>query len=78
MQFDLFDWARCRPQLARSPSTAVQKQPRLSSLTRQCQGGGPGVCEGVSDHPTRVPNTAGRWCQAVKWPAWKAARVKWR
>jgi len=60
MQFDVFDLARCRPQLARSPSTAVQKQQRLCSRTRKCQDVGPGDCVGVSDHPTRVPDAAGR------------------
>jgi len=60
MQFDLFDLARCRPQLARSPSTAVQKQPRLCSRKRQCQGGAPGVCDGVSYHPAWVSDTASR------------------
>jgi len=53
-------WPVTQPRLARSPSTAVQKQPRLCSRTRQCQGGVPGVCDSVTDPPTRVPDTAGR------------------
>ena len=48
------------PRLARSPRTAVQKQARLCSRTRQCQGGVAGVCDSLSGHPTRVPDTAGR------------------
>jgi len=53
-------WPGAQPRLARGPSTAVQKQPRLCFRTRQYQGGLPGVCDSVSDHPTRVPDTAGR------------------
>jgi len=53
-------WPVAQPRFARGPSTAGQKQPRLCFRTRQCQGGVPGVCDSVSDHPTRVPDTAGR------------------
>jgi len=52
-------WPVAQPRLARSPRTAVQKQPRLCARTRQCQGGVAGVCASVSDHPTRVADTAG-------------------
>jgi len=53
-------WPVAQPRLARSPRTAVHKQPRLCARTRQCHGGVAGVCDSVSDHPTRVPDTAGR------------------
>jgi len=53
-------WPVAQLRLARSPRTAVQKQPRLCARTRQCQGDVAGVCDSVSDHTTRAPDPAGR------------------
>jgi len=44
-------WPVAQPRLARGPTTAVQKQPRLCFRRRRCQGGVPGVCDSVSAHP---------------------------